>query len=102
MVDEDVTDWGEVNMEEKRRAGHEDLKRCPFCGDAARRVDIEDEGDNFGGSCIECTSCGASTALHFDRKENLYSSWNERAADAVHDYDDAPTDPHHGGKVWKP
>lgn len=47
------------------------------------KADIEDEGDNFGGSCIECASCGASTALHFDRKENLYSSWNERVAEVA-------------------
>ena len=79
-TDEDVTDWGQENVEQKAR---EALKPCPFCGAPAARVDIEDEGDNFGGSCIECTSCKASTALHFDRKENLYSSWNERVADVA-------------------
>lgn len=56
------------------------LKPCPFCGGDAARLDLEDEGDgeNFGGSIIECTRCHASTAVHFDRKENLYSSWNNR------------------------
>lgn len=33
---------------------------------------------NAGGSVIACTRCEASTAVHFDRKENLYSSWNDR------------------------
>lgn len=58
------------------------LHACPFCGGEARRVDFDsgsllDDG-NFGGSCIECTRCNATTAVHFDRKENLVSSWNER------------------------
>jgi hypothetical protein len=62
-----------------------DLLPCPFCGGEAERIDVpaEDEvdgGANAGGSCIQCTRCVASTALHFDRKENLVSSWNERAA----------------------
>ena len=59
------------------------LKPCPFCGGEARRFDIStaDELDpNAGGSGIECVSCSASTALHFDRKENLEDSWNRRAA----------------------
>ena len=56
-----------------------DLKPCPFCGGEAARLDIEEEGPNFGGSCIECARCGASGPVHFDRKENLESSWNDRA-----------------------
>jgi hypothetical protein len=32
-----------------------------------------------GGSYISCARCSATTALHYDRKENLYSSWNDRA-----------------------
>ncbi len=35
------------------------LLPCPFCGGAAARLDIEQEGPNFGGSCIECVQCGA-------------------------------------------
>lgn len=55
------------------------LIACPFCGGAAGRVDFDDDDDgNFGGSCIQCTRCSATTAVHFDRKENLVSSWNER------------------------
>src|SRR6185369_15709545 len=59
----------------------ETLLPCPFCGGAPEIIHIEDEGDNFGGSCIGCTACGASSAVHFDRKENLHSSWNERKSD---------------------
>jgi len=59
----------------------ETLLPCPFCGGAPEIIHIEEEGDNFGGSCIGCTACGASSAVHFDRKENLHSSWNERKSD---------------------
>lgn len=69
-----------------------DLLPCPFCGGMAERVDngpTKEQvqhaiswGQDFddGGSFIRCTSCDASTALHFDRKENLVESWNRRAA----------------------
>jgi len=57
------------------------LKPCPFCGGEAEEIYIEEEGDNFGGSCICCKTCGASSAVHFDRKENLRSSWNARRGD---------------------
>ena len=52
---------------------------CPFCGGEAVRQDIEGEqNENFGASYICCKRCWASTALHFDRKENLVPAWNER------------------------
>jgi Lar family restriction alleviation protein len=57
----------------------DELLPCPFCGGEAERFDLED-GDNFGGSVIQCKKCQCSTAVHFDRKEHLYSSWNERTA----------------------
>jgi Lar family restriction alleviation protein len=57
------------------------LRPCPFCGGKAEEIYIEEEGDNFGGSCICCKTCGASSAVHFDRKENLRSSWNARRGD---------------------
>lgn len=57
----------------------ETLKPCPFCGGNASRQDLTDD-DNAGGSCITCDSCGASSPVHFDRKENLYDSWNRRSS----------------------
>lgn len=59
-----------------------ELLPCPFCGGEAQRYDIEGDitDENAGGSGIKCRSCHATTALHFDRKENLVSSWNDRAA----------------------
>lgn len=57
----------------------EELKPCPFCGGDASRQDLTD-ADNAGGSCIACDRCGASSPVHFDRKENLYDSWNRRAS----------------------
>lgn len=50
-----------------------DLKPCPFCGGEARK----DEADD-GGKFIECSTCSACTALHYDRAENLESAWNSR------------------------
>jgi len=70
-----------------------DLLPCPFCGGKASRVDIpaDVEDENAGASYITCMRCDASTALHFDRKESLVSSWNRRndnglreAAEAVY------------------
>lgn len=55
-----------------------DLLPCPFCNGPAERIEIEEPGDNFGGTCIGCQRCGASGPVHFDRKENLVSSWNDR------------------------
>lgn len=61
----------------------EPLLPCPFCGGEAERFDDHDTGStNEGGSCICCKRCNASTAMHFDRKENLVSSWNDRRRDA--------------------
>jgi Lar family restriction alleviation protein len=54
------------------------LEPCPFCGGEAEELYLEDE-DNFGGSVISCKKCGASSPVHFDRKTNLHSSWNDRA-----------------------
>ena len=64
-----------------------DLLPCPFCGGEAERHDIEalDGEDNAGSSYIECEGCGACTQLHFDRKEHLVSSWNERTAQVTSD-----------------
>lgn len=56
----------------------EGLRPCPFCGGEAEMVELNDEA-NKGGSVITCTRCQCSTAVHFDRKTNLVSSWNDRS-----------------------
>jgi len=57
-----------------------ELKPCPFCGGEAKRTDIEEEGENFGGSYISCKRCLASSNLEFGRKENFVRNWNRRAS----------------------
>ena len=66
-----------------------ELRRCPFCAGEAERYDADETSEgNEGGSAIQCKSCKATTALHFDRKENLLSSWNDRIASLGADADD--------------
>lgn len=61
-----------------------ELLPCPFCGGEAEQYDDHDTGSfNEGMSCIQCTRCQASSAMHGDRKENLVSSWNTRATPPV-------------------
>ena len=55
------------------------LLPCPFCGGEPRRFTIEEKGPNLGGTVIECSRCGASSAVEFERCENLVSNWNARA-----------------------
>lgn len=79
----EATQGSQLMTEQKaREAQGVELKPCPFCGGKAKRGDYPTEAwiENAGASYIECTKCGASTALHFDRKENLISSWNDRAS----------------------
>ena len=69
----------------------EKLKPCPFCGGEARRVDFDatdETAPNAGGSLIECTRCLSSSAVCFDRKENLYSNWNDRVQSEGDNADD--------------
>lgn len=61
-----------------------ELRPCPFCGARAEVVHFEgpecsEDDANFGGSCVQCTRCKASSAVVFGYKETLYSGWNERA-----------------------
>lgn len=60
------------------------LKPCPFCGGTAARLDLlglPETDPSFGGSVIECTKCGACSAVEFGFKENLTSNWNRRDGD---------------------
>lgn len=61
-----------------------ELRPCPFCGADAEVLhfeapDCSADDDNYGGSCVQCSRCNASSAVVFGFKETLYSSWNERA-----------------------
>lgn len=71
-------------------SGAAELKPCPFCGGNAKREDIgaAKEIENGGASYIHCSRCEASTALHFNRKENLVSSWNDRTSSSFSDWID--------------
>lgn len=77
------------------------LLPCPFCGGEAERLELTDE-ENFGGSVISCKSCGASSPVHFGRKENLDDSWNSRKA-ALSQSHPAPSGQAVAGKhKWAP
>lgn len=54
------------------------LELCPFCGGDAEIIEIH-EGENAGGSCVQCKRCMASSNVEFERKENFVSNWNRRA-----------------------
>ena len=54
---------------------------CPCCG--ARAEEQEANMPEYeGGSFIECTRCGLTTPVEFDRKENLVAKWNARVVAA--------------------
>lgn len=60
-----------------------DLKPCPFCGGDAEIVHIND-GENEGGSCVQCSRCLASSNVEFEFKENFIDNWNRRTeADTI-------------------
>lgn len=63
-----------------------ELLPCPFCGGSAFQDEVggDPEADsNVGGKFIACRKCGATTALYFDRAENLVPAWNRRAHSAA-------------------
>lgn len=57
---------------------NEELKPCPFCGEAARIVDSE-----FSGSAIHISCrCGAQMfggRQHFGSEQEASEAWNRRA-----------------------
>lgn len=63
--------------------GNDELARCPFCGAAARLIEIDE------GYAVECTwgPCGVSTPIQFSIKEDarplLIERWNSRALTAI-------------------
>lgn len=68
----------------------DELLPCPFCGAAARFVEVE-EGAHAGGHFIECSDgrCGGSTNIMFaakdDPKPHLREKWNSRSRQSVAD-----------------
>jgi Lar family restriction alleviation protein len=55
----------------------EELRPCPFCGGEAEIIHLYD-GDNEGGSCVQCKKCFSSGNVEFDFKENFIKNWNRR------------------------
>lgn len=53
-----------------------ELKPCPFCGGPAARGEADSPDC---GSFIHCIRCDASTALHYEFRENLVDAWNRRS-----------------------
>jgi Lar family restriction alleviation protein len=60
----------------------DELKPCPFCGGEAEVVDINDDSQQSGGSCVTCKQCLASSALEFEFRETFIERWNTRAQTA--------------------
>jgi len=65
-------------MDELATECDRELLPCPFCAGVAQRLEADD-----GGLFIECTRCGASSPLHYDRCENLIPNWNRREGEAA-------------------
>lgn len=92
-----VDEKDELQLERKRHAevqcDGDELLPCPFCGGAARFVEVE-AGAYAGGHFIGCSDgrCGASTDIMFavkdDPKPHLREKWNSRSRQSV----DAPSD----------
>jgi hypothetical protein len=60
----------------------ETLLPCPCCGGRAVYGRVNEDGPNFGGEFVDCTSCGLSTTLMFPMKDSvtreLSEKWNKR------------------------
>lgn len=62
------------------------LKPCPFCGNSAEYLEMEDDEGRF--IAIQCTSCGCGSGKHYplkdDARPNAANEWNRRAQTETH------------------
>ena len=54
------------------------LRKCPFCGSGNVKINYPYSGSSV--SCVQCYSCGCTTAL-FDAEDKSIEAWNMRCDD---------------------
>lgn len=75
-------------------------KPCPFCGS----TDLYAEHGDMDCTYVKCNMCFAGGPPLIEAWTDMDEGEAEQKAFALWDrrpYDNAPTDPHHGGKIWK-
>lgn len=55
------------------------LDTCPFCGGEAEIVKVQNKGQKFYVSWVDCTQCRCST-LVFNTRREAAATWNRRTA----------------------
>ncbi len=58
--------------------GRIDLKACPFCGGEADIAKVQNKGQDFYVSWVECMQCHCSTHV-FSSLREAAAAWNRRA-----------------------